>query len=256
MDITRLAAAVGRRWYLFIPLVLLTGLAAHETSARVAPEYQADGSVLFYAPSSTSAVSNPFASPVQAATALSVIASGSSTRSAIAEQGLEPGYEVEVIEARPGTASSIVSILVRAGDPGTAAATRDSVIVRVRDELEARQVAAAVAPVDRTQLTVLVSSDNVSTITTAPLRAQIVVAALGLALSFLLVVLVDDLLLLVRARRRRRALWSSESTVLSADPDEALRRRADLFAGAADPQDRAAAVPAGAAEPGRAGRKR
>ena len=207
MDIARLSAACLRRWYLLLPLLVLTGIGVVVVGDRVNPEYQSNGSILFYESAVDSPEANPYGNAVPAASAMTVIATGGTFRSEIAEEGFSPDYEIEEANAKPGTSSPMLAVLVRDGDPESALATRDAVIAKIGEELNARQAQLGVPVTARTSISVLDVPENVSTLTTGPLRAQIVVAVLGVALSFLIVVLVDDLIL--SARRRRQLLRSA-----------------------------------------------
>lgn len=204
MDIARLIAACLRRWYLLLPLLMLTGLGVVVVADQVDPEFQSNGSVLFYESGVDSPTANPYGNAVPAASALTVIATGSTFRSEIADEGFSSDYEIGEANAKPGTNSPMLAVLVRADDPELALGTRDAVIAQMSEELNERQAQLGIPLAARTSISVLDVPENVSTLTTGPLRAQIVVLVLGVALSFLLVVLLDDLVL--SARRRRQAL--------------------------------------------------
>lgn len=213
MDIARLSAACLRRWYLLLPLLLLTGLGVVVVGDRINPEYQSNGSVLFYGSAVESPEANPYGNAVPAASALTVIATGGTFRSQVAEEGFSPDYEIEEANAKPGTSSPMLAVLVRADDPESALGTRDAVIAQMSEELNERQAQLGIPLAARTSISVLDVPEDVSTLTTGPLRAQIVVLVLGVALSFLLVVLLDDLIL--SARRRRQALRSTAERELA-----------------------------------------
>lgn len=231
MDIVRLSVACVRRWYILLPLLLLTGFAVVEVGDRVNPEYQANGSVLFFEAADEASQANPYGNSVQAASALTVIATGGTFRSEIAAQGFSSDYEIAEANARPGTQSSMLAVLVRADAAELALGTRDAVIAQMGAELGERQAQLGIPVAARTSISVLDTPENVSTITTGPLRAQIVVLVLGLALTFLLVVLVDDF---IRSSRRRRQ-------GLRVDAERALASSGSAVA----PPSRAAAAPPG-----------
>lgn len=214
MDIGRLGAACVRRWYLLLPLLLLTGLGVVVAGDRVDPEYQSNASILLYEGAADAPGPNPYGTPVEAASNITVIATGDTFRSEIRDAGLSTTYEIEEANARPGRVQPLLAILVRASTPDLATETRDAVIDRMGTELNERQAQFGVPAAARTSLSVLDAPENVSTLTTGPFRAQVVVLVLGVALSFLLVVLLDDLIL--GARRRKEALRAAAKTELTA----------------------------------------
>lgn len=223
MDVARLASATVRRWYLALPLLALTALCTLLVGDRVNPEYEATAAVLFFE-AGDEGVANPYGSANQAASAISVIVGGGAIRTELAENGLASDYELAPAEDRPGTSTPIVAITVAAATPELALSTRDNVVAVMDRELAARQTAAGVPAPARTGITVLDAPAAVSSIETAALRAQVVVAALGIALTFLLVVLVDDLLLAAERRRLARSSGAyPTATGRQASPMEAAR---------------------------------
>jgi hypothetical protein len=233
MDIWRVFSAIIRRWYIIVPLLIATGVAALTIGDWVKPEYQTSA-VISVLPSHTTVqptanvpqVVNPYLSGAYSAGILQYVLTSSSVRQDLLAAGLTGAYDI-----KPVPRSSFIGISVTANDPQLATATARGVIERARRILAKRQSAIAGATA-RATIDVLDNGDNVSASTSGRLQALAAVLAAGGIVSVIATVLIDDLLLLRRRRRRDQeadaeATSSSNGVVSAADQVVASDTRVD-----------------------------
>ena len=208
MDVWRLLAAVVRRWYVVVPLLGVTLLAALSVGSWVPPEYRSSA-VIGTAPSSVPAgpdaaveVDNPYASLTYTAALLAYVLESSAVREELVAAGLSSDYEVS-----PVPRSSFLGIEVTADDPALAVETGRGVVEKARQVLEQRQAEARTPQSRFVTIDVLDEADDVAASVSSQFQALAAVLAAGGVLSFLATVLLDDVLLL--RRRNRRAVSGS-----------------------------------------------
>lgn len=207
MDIWRLLAAAIRRWYIIIPLLVATAVAAVTVGRWVAPEYQtsaiiniAPGKITVQPTADEPQVANPYSSQSYTAGVLQHVLNSSDVRQDLLAAGLAGSYEVKAVSR-----SSFLGIDVTANDPELAIATGHGVIESARRILAERQ-GAIEAPTDRyVSIDVLDDADSVSTSASGQSQAWAAVLAVGGIVSVIVTVLIDDLLLLRRRRHDREA---------------------------------------------------
>jgi capsular polysaccharide biosynthesis protein len=241
MDIWRVLSAIIRRWYIIIPLLVVTGAAAATIGHWVKPEYKTQAIINVVLGNATVQnvqaktgqlqLRNPYLSVDYAASILEYSLKASSTQQDLAAAGLVGAYEVKAVPR-----SSFVGIDVTANDPDLAMATAHGIIDRARRILAKRQ--SAIDPgTPRVLIEVLDNADAVTASTKGQLQAQAGVLAVGGIVSVIVTVLANDLLLLRRRRREREAdveattdveiAPSSNGTVSAADQAVATGTRVD-----------------------------
>lgn len=197
MDVWSLTRAALRRWYVLLPALLVTGLLVASAGRSVAPEYETTGAALLVQPSIVTGPNNPYAAS-SGPEVLRIIVSGSSVRSRLAAQGMDPSYELAVTNRTP-----IFNVRVRSGDRERALATGEAVIDALRQELAYGQQQSGIPEEAMATIQVIDAPDAVSTVGGGATRVKAVVAFLGLAASVALAVTFDDVLLLLSRRRPR-----------------------------------------------------
>ncbi len=200
MDLWDFVKVLFRRWYLTVPLLALTALAAGQAGQGVQPTYTASASGVFLEPPVTIPIDqlspNPWATAGVATTAAATIDSvvDPVTKSKVVADGYSGEYTVLL-------ASRSVLFTVFAPAPSTEGATRtlDHVITLMQDDLSAKQARYKVPANQRILIQVTTGK---SLVTTRDGLKQVLlgVGGLGVVLTAAIVITVDSLL----ARRRRR----------------------------------------------------
>ncbi|QBX54631.1 hypothetical protein EXE58_03535 [Nocardioides seonyuensis] len=205
MDVWGITVAALRRWYVLLPLLVLTVFAALAVGRGMQPEYEAVG-VAVYTPGSGLVVTeedveirNPYGSLDEANTIIGIVLDGPVARSEIAAMGLDEEYEVS-----PGSRSAIMQFSVRADSPEVAIRTGAAVFEMAATELRTRQDAANVPKNAQYGIQVLQAPYIEAAVTDGKLRNMAIIVVLGGALSLLIAVFFDDLVGLARRRRERR----------------------------------------------------
>lgn len=199
MDVWRITVAAVRRWYILLPLLALSGFAAHVAGSGVQPEYDATGSAMVVPGQLAPTAPNPYGNVEDANTALGIVLSGPETRTQIAAQGLSTSFEVVTM-----TRSTISNFSIRADTPETAIATGKAIFEIAAAELQNRQEKAGVPVNERYTLDVLQEPALSAMVTEGKIRNMAIVGVVGAAGSLLTAVLFDDIIGLVRRRRTRR----------------------------------------------------
>ncbi|MGA8519793.1 MAG: Wzz/FepE/Etk N-terminal domain-containing protein [Pseudonocardiaceae bacterium] len=240
MDIWRILSAILRRWYVIIPLLIVTVTAAVTIGHWVEPEYTTSA-VISVVPSKANIqpvpgkatvqlqaaqqqLSNPYPSATYTAGVLQYVLTDSKVQQGLLAAGLTGAY---VLKPIPQT--SFLGIQATATDPELAMATGHGVIESARRILAQRQSTIA-ASTPRVSIDVLDDADTVSVSTSGRLQSIAAVLAVGGIVSVIGTVLVDDLLLLRRRRARQTDLeetQSSNGAVSAASETVALGARLD-----------------------------
>lgn len=200
MDVWRITVAALRRWYVLLPLLIVTGVAVIAAGNGVAPEYEARASAMIMPERAEGRVPNPYGGIDAANGAIGIVLNSVESRRAIQEQGLAADYEVGA-QSR----SSIFQLAVRADSPEVAEQTGVAVIELARQELITRQTDAGLPEAAQYSLSVLEPPAVISVVQTGKSRVQAVVGVLGAGLSLLVAVLFDDIVGLIRRFRAKRA---------------------------------------------------
>lgn len=208
MDLWELIKALARRWYLTVPLLILTGFGAMTAGNGVAPTYTASAGGVFLAPvlvlPPELLTPNPWSQAGVTTTAAAVQGSvvNPTAKQAFVSAGLSGEYSV-LMDNR----SVIFNTFASAPTVEVAQATLDRVVQTMRDDLRAKQAQYQV-PEDQQISIQMFTETSIVTTRDGLTRVLLVAVGLGLVVSVTLVLVVDALLL-----RRER-------TRVSDDPED------------------------------------
>lgn len=229
MDLWQTLRILIRRWYVVLPLAILSVVAAQNVRAGVQPGYtvSAVGIVL---PPDQARVNTPDGVEIRpvnpllnlsgstpvAAQALAVVARSRSFKSRIGVSGQLAAYTVSVLPREP-----IMNVSVESKDPDFALAAAQDVLRGLEEELDRQQ--GQPEPEQRLGFTVL-SSPSITAVDKSPLRAFLVTLVVGLLATAALAIVVEALSTLQRGRRTPgaelavRAAQRSEVTPTAGTP--------------------------------------
>jgi hypothetical protein len=238
MDLLDLLKMMVRRWYVAVPVVVVTLGIALFVGSQIRPEYKASSAVLLIPPTTrqTQPVGPPSASPrpgnpwVQVgedamAQALKISVSTKEARDRVSKAGGDPAYEVGLV-----TRSSILTFDVTTTSEDRARATMKAVIDLVRTEVANRQAQYKPKPGEDITAQVLDPGDNVQPSRSNVLRAEIVIVGIGILLAAAATVMFDA----VQRRRRstkfgvRASPGRASATVSAADKATPPGQKVDL----------------------------
>jgi hypothetical protein len=203
VDLWDLTKMMGRRWYVAVPMVLLTIVASVAAYLLVKPQYQATNYLqLIPAPSPVAdadrlgRVHNPWddLGEGRLATAAQSVVMSQDTAKKMHDRGLSTVYTVSMPNGAPP-----IEVQATAATQDLAIATADAVMTLLDQAVLAKQTAYNIAPQDTITTLRLNSTFDVTTVTTSTKRALIVAAGIGLLLTFGATIMVDAVL-----RRRDR----------------------------------------------------
>lgn len=226
MDVWQITVAALRRWYVFLPLLALTGLAAFMVGQGVAPQYEVRATAILVPGSVPTEIESPYGSMDSTATVLGIVLDDAATRERISAQGMQPDYEFT-----PRNRSRIVDIEVLSDSPERSLATGNELLALASQELADRQAEVGIPANAQVGLQVLQAPAVSDVVSEGKLRNMAVIGILGAALSLLVAVLFDDLVGLFRGRRRRRERRNSQ-------PDASAEQEASTL----DPEQQAVAA--------------
>ena len=206
MDLLDLLKLVFRRWYVAVPIVIVTLGAAVALGSAIQPEYKTAATVMLVPPTTsvsaptnnaTPAPGNPWLriGEVQMAQAVQISASSSESRQKVVAAGGDNAYEITLV-----TRSSIMTIEVSSDTAAKALATVEAATKLINDEVIAQQAKYKPKAGESITTQVLDPGLNVTPSRSNVLRAQIVVLAVGLLVMAAVVVAYDAI-----ARRRLTA---------------------------------------------------
>ncbi|MEV6525255.1 hypothetical protein AB0M43_25205 [Longispora sp. NPDC051575] len=209
MDLWDIGRLLLRRWFVFVPLLLITAVATLQTSNYVKPEFTATGSLLLVPPNGKAAPvpagkqappGNPWAElgPVQMAQAVTIILESQKMRQAAAAEGVEPGYTLKIV-----TRSAIIEAAVTSKSTAKAQATVQWVLKTITNEINDKQKAFAEQPTLKINTETLDGAGTVVPVTTGVRRAQIGIAGVGFLLTIVATIIVDALITMIRRRREK-----------------------------------------------------
>jgi hypothetical protein len=202
VDVWGLTVAALRRWYILLPLLAISLVAAIALGSRAQSEYEVTGSVMLVAPPQENP--NPFADDY-ASEILGIGLASSSTREDMANQGLSDAYELAYDRGSP-----IISMRVVAPTEALALQTADELVARLDRTLSSAQTERGIPRSTRVALDVVDAPDVAEPVVTGRLRLTAVIALAGGILSVACAVLADVILL--RRRDRRQAALATEQT--------------------------------------------
>ncbi|MEE6257788.1 hypothetical protein [Plantactinospora sonchi] len=204
MDLLDLLKLMFRRWYVSAPIVVGTLGAAFAFGLAIQPEYKTEAAILLVPPTTAQAAPEPDATPQpgnpwlrlgenQMAQAVQISISSHDARMRVAAAGGDPDYEVGLV-----TRSSILTVAVTAATEQSARATVIAVTQLLTDEVAGKQAEYQPRPGEQITTQVLDPGLNIVPSRSNVLRAQVVIAAIGLLLAAVAAVVYDAVL-------RRRA---------------------------------------------------
>ncbi|MDG4823350.1 hypothetical protein O7635_15955 [Asanoa sp. WMMD1127] len=203
MDLLDLLKLVVRRWYVAVPIVILTLAAAVALGSAIQPEYKTAATVILVPPTTSAASPANGATPApgnpwlrigeaQMAQAVQIAVSSGEARQKVVAAGGDSAYEITLV-----TRSSIMTAEVSSESSAKALATVEAVTKLISDEVVAQQAKYKPKAGEEITTQVLDPGLNVTPSRSNVLRAQIVVLAIGLLLMAAAVVAYDAI-----ARRR------------------------------------------------------
>lgn len=211
MDLWQVLMILLRRWYVVIPVLLLTAYVANQASGRVDPTYNAYASVFVYVENRAPEGNPPTEQSAQAA---SVALDAPKVRQRLADAGLSPQYSVRARSRNP-----FMDVSVEAGSPEVALETVRGVVNLIPEEFASRpQIYAGRSPLagqpggPRLAIEVLAGPAVEDAAYEGRTRLVVVIAAVGLVAAVLLALLTELLVRAVRRHRRQKPPVASSST--------------------------------------------
>ena len=208
MDVFTLVRACGRRWYVFLPLIILTAVAALLQAQSVKPVYGEARHLLVVAPAgrsvstkpTTSIVVNPLGSSDTALAALVQRLNSADVSVLIPVKTASAGY------VATSTQGNVALLSLQSKGGSAAEATEILTVLQAQATRQLAYVQARVgAPRSQFFRLVLLSSDGAPAATyPSRTKSTVIVALAGFLASVLIAELVDVLMLRRRERRRER----------------------------------------------------
>ncbi len=221
MDFWDLTKLMVRRWYVAVPLLLLTALGAVGLAATVKPDYIADSYLTLVNPhivpgtSATATTRNPWLD--MGATALGSAAIYSVQDASVLEPMVRQGYSDNFTIAFDGN-TPIIKIEVTADTKAQATGTAQELAQLIGQFVQSLQIDKGATQDQLITVQRLDKGDNVKSSTTKLKRAIIAVVGAGLLLTIALTATLDAIL---QRRSRRKALQAGG---LAAPPREKGKR--------------------------------
>lgn len=224
MDFLTAIRIMLARWYVLVPALLATGVAALGVVSAVAPAYQVQSSVVLLAPASKQigaepAQQNPYVGSVAldvVANVLSKVAMSEDTATRLKAKGATAEYEVGADLEGP-----ILNVIATSSDEQTAVRTAKAVIAKIRSELAQRQEAQGAPQKTWISAVTVTRPDQATKMIGSKIRVLAAVLALGLAATISLTFMAENI---AESRRRRAEVeratetWRPAARGASRDP--------------------------------------
>jgi hypothetical protein len=207
MDLLTIIAIVVRRWYVFFPIVALTGIGLLLITPQLRPEYQASGSLLLVGPKKVTQVVqgkptqigvNPLlgsGQPLMTTSAtLASDASSLAVREGIKESGAVLDYTVAVDSHAP-----IITVVDRATKPSAAIAAVDTLLARMSTRLATLQQEVGAPSSELVDSKILDGPIDTTVLSSSKNRTVILLAFAGLLVATSATFTVDGI---ITSRRR------------------------------------------------------
>ena len=188
VDVWGLTVAAFRRWYVLIPLVLVSLGLAYLAGSRTQSEYELDGAVLLLVPSGDPVATNPYASAA-GVEILGLKAMSSSTRASFEDEGLSSDYDISYDRRSP-----VIRFELVADSELAALGTGEGLVEYLANTLNESQGDLGIRDADRVTLEVVDAPDDVVPVAKGRLRVTAVIAVLGVIASFAVAVFTDAIL--------------------------------------------------------------
>jgi hypothetical protein len=209
VDLLEVVRAAGRRWYVLVAGLILTGGLVIAVLRFIPLTYDVQSSVLLLPPRQTASVNGPVTdggNPFLNLGGLDVVAgvlSKSVTDSASVESIVPKGSHAEyTVEPDPSVSGSVIAVTASDRSPAGAFKTLDSVLALTTSRLKALQEEVNATGGSQVRLMVITDNTVAQPNTAALVRTLIVVIAAGLVITALLAISIDAL---VRRRKTRKA---------------------------------------------------
>ncbi|MEV4621275.1 hypothetical protein AB0J74_21535 [Asanoa sp. NPDC049573] len=197
MDLLDLLKLVVRRWYVAVPVVIVTLAAAVALGSAIQPEYKTAATVILVPPTTSQAPTANGATPAPGnpwlrigetamAQAVQISASSGESRQKVVAAGGDSAYEITLV-----TRSSIMTVEISSDTSAKALATVEAVTKLISEEVVAQQAKYKPKAGEEISTQVLDAGLNVTPSRSNVLRAQIVVLAIGLLFMAAAVVAYD-----------------------------------------------------------------
>lgn len=207
MDLWQVVRLLLRRWYVAVPLLLLTAVAALQAGDRVQPTYSARADILLTTDGGTAVEGAPAGSDainvVTATQAMIVSLNSPESRRRAAEQGRPPDYVLTQVSR-----TSLVRVTAEDDSAAGSLATVQGVLETIPEELNARPEVYGEAPGSTIAVTVLATPAIENETYTGRSRVLAVTIVIGGLLTALTCLAVDLWL-----NRRRRPTTDSRLVV-------------------------------------------
>ncbi|MDG4828830.1 hypothetical protein O7627_05860 [Solwaraspora sp. WMMD1047] len=189
MDFLDLIRLMFRRWYVTLPVVVVTLGAAYAVGSAIQPEYKTSVAIVLVPPTVAVAAPAPGESPQPAnpwlrvgesamAQAVQISTSAHDARSRVAAAGGDPGYQVELVQR-----SSILTVEVAAATREQALVTVEATTRLINDEVARQQAPYGSRGGEQITTQVLDAGLNITPSRSNVLRVQITMVCLGLLLA-------------------------------------------------------------------------
>lgn len=228
MDFLTLLRILARRWYVVVPMIVLSVVVSMRTVSSVKPDYEAQGTMLLLGPRESAppasappeaapTVVNPYTSFTSSlstmAVALQVVVTDGTHRRELADKGLSDDYDAVVGEDGP-----TIEVTATAPSERVAVETLQTIFSMLSEELQQRQAAVGAPPQLQITAQPLVVPDDAAEVSVARDRAMAALAVLGL-LATISAGLITDSLATNRQRRttRGRHEWLDASGAAPSD---------------------------------------
>lgn len=213
MDVWYITVAVVRRWYVFLPLMVLTALGTLQIGQATPTEHEVSATAVLLSGEAESTSSSPYGGRGDTAQVLTIVLDSPASRDAIEAQGLLRDYEIS-----SGRDSAILEVTVVGESEQQALDTSQAVIDLAGEELTTRQAESGIPKAARLRMQVLQSPFVSDVVAEGKLRNMAVAGVLGGGLSLLVAVLFDDIVGLVRRWRRTRRDRLTATTAAEESP--------------------------------------
>lgn len=217
MTLKNLLRGLGRRWYVVLIGLIVTGVACALVSTAVLPTYQRAASLLLMpATSSVPAGENPFLYLGGLGQASEVLVNTMASQT-VREPLLDGHASADVAVTQNVTSGGpLLTVTVTGASDGEVAEVLARALSGVESTLSTLQTNAGVPSEDRITALSLTTDDASTVIQQSRWQAVAATAAAGVALTLLVTGFIDGLLL-SRARRRRLATRQPDSGSAAAD---------------------------------------
>jgi hypothetical protein len=213
------------RWYVLVPALLATGIAAFGVMSAVAPAYEVQSSVVLLAPAGDPTNPDPPSGNPYLGLGLEVVADvltkvtmSEATAAKLEAKGATADYEVGTgLEGGP-----ILNVLVTSPDERMARRTAAAVTAQIRAELARRQQAEGAPRESWISAVTVTRPDRTTKMMGSKIRVLAAVLALGLAATIGLTFMAENV---AEGRRRRAEVdraaegWRSAAQAVHRDRD-------------------------------------